>query len=131
MEWLAAQGLLLAVELGIGLICSVIGLFFGHIILFDSIALGILAGAGCGQIFSLHPAFCLAIGVGVFLLLLLLQNTRVGFWIIGGLLTLAYALFFSALAYSFSHQDPIWGWVVFGLSLLLIGGLHLHARNKA
>ena len=34
----------MAIGLFIGLVCSVIGLFFGHIILFDSITLGIAAG---------------------------------------------------------------------------------------
>lgn len=43
MGYLAAQGAILAIGIVIGLICSVIGLFFGHIILFDSIALGIVA----------------------------------------------------------------------------------------
>lgn len=37
MGYLAAQGAILAIGIVIGLICSVIGLFFGHIILFDSI----------------------------------------------------------------------------------------------
>ena len=37
MGWLAAQGAIMAIGLFIGLVCSVIGLFFGHIILFDSI----------------------------------------------------------------------------------------------
>ena len=37
---LAAQGAIMA----IGLVCSAIGSFYGHIILFDSIALGIAAG---------------------------------------------------------------------------------------
>ena len=43
MGWLAAQGAIMAIGLFIGLVCSVIGLFFGHIILFDSIALGMAA----------------------------------------------------------------------------------------
>ena len=33
MGWLAAQGAIMAIGLFIGLVCSVIGLFFGHIIL--------------------------------------------------------------------------------------------------
>ena len=39
MGWLAAQGAIMAIGLFIGLVCSVIGLFFGHIILFDSISM--------------------------------------------------------------------------------------------
>ena len=91
MGWLAAQGALMAIGIGIGIVCTIIGLFFGHIILFDSIALGIVAGVCCNQFLPIHPALCLVIGIAVFLLLLWLQNTSVGFWIVGGLLTLIYA----------------------------------------
>ena len=91
MGYPAAQGAILAIGIVIGLICSVIGLFFGHIILFDSIALGIVAGVCCNAFTPIHPALCLVIGIAVFLLLLWLQRTSVGFWVIGGLLTLIYA----------------------------------------
>ena len=63
MGWLAAQGAIMAIGLFIGLVCSVIGLFFGHIILFDSIALGIAAGVCCNQFTAIHPALCLVIGI--------------------------------------------------------------------
>ena len=49
MGWLAAQGAIMAIGLFIGLVCSVIGLFFGHIILFDSIALGIAGAVPCDR----------------------------------------------------------------------------------
>ena len=101
MGGLAAQGAIMAIGLFIGLVCSVIGLFFGHIILFDSIALGI----------------------ATFLLLLWLQNTSIGFWLVGGLLTLIYAAVFGLLAYFISEHDPIWGWVIFGLVFLVVGVL--------
>ena len=68
MGWLAAQGAIMAIGLFIGLVCSVIRLFFGHIILFDSIALGIAAGVCCNQFIAIHPALCLVIGIATFLL---------------------------------------------------------------
>ena len=106
MGWLAAQGAIMAIGLFIGLVCSVIGLFFGHIILFDSIALGIAAGVCCNQFTAIHPALCLVIGIATFLLLLWLQNTSIGFWLVGGLLTLIYAAVFGLLAYFISEHDP-------------------------
>ena len=112
------------------LVCSVIGLFFGHIILFDSIALGIAAGVCCNQFTAIHPALCLVIGIATFLLLLWLQNTSIGFWLVGGLLTLIYAAVFGLLAYFISEHDPIWGWVIFGLVFLVVGALHLRARDN-
>ena len=129
MGWLAAQGAIMAIGLFIGLVCSVIGLFFGHIILFDSIALGIAAGVCCNQFTAIHPALCLVIGIATFLLLLWLQNTSIGFWLVGGLLTLIYAAVFGLLAYFISEHDPIWGWVIFGLVFLVVGALHLRARE--
>ena len=122
MGWLAAQGAIMAIGLFIGLVCSVIGLFFGHIILFDSIALGIAAGVCCNQVTAIHSALCLVIGIATFLLLLWLQNTSIGFWLVGGLLTLIYAAVFGLLAYFISEHDPIWGWVIFGL-VFLVGHL--------
>ena len=56
MGWLVAQGALLTIGVVIGLIFALIGLFFGHIILFDSLALGIVAGICCNRIWSVHPA---------------------------------------------------------------------------
>ena len=130
MGWLAAQGAIIAIGLFIGLVCLVIGLFFGHIILFDSIALGIAAGVCCNQFTAIHPALCLVIGIATFLLLLWLQNTSIGFWLVGGLLTLIYAAVFGLLAYFISEYDPIWGWVIFGLVFLVVGALHLRARDN-
>lgn len=130
MGFLVAQGALVVIGIIIGLICTIIGLFLGHIILFDSIALGIVSGVCCKQFLSVHPALCIVIGIVIFLLLFWLQNTRVGFWIIGGLLSLVYAFVFSAIAYGSTHNDPVWGWVVFVLSFLVMGGLHLRARNR-
>lgn len=47
MGWLAAQGAFLFIGLALGFVFMVIGLFIGHIIVFDSIALGILSGVAC------------------------------------------------------------------------------------
>ena len=130
MGYLAAQGAILAIGIVIGLICSVIGLFFGHIILFDSIALGIVAGVCCNSFTPLLPALCRVSGIAVILLLLWLQRTSVGCWVIGGLLTLIYAAAAGLRACLLTEKDLVWGWVTFGIVFLVIGGLHLHARDN-
>ena len=130
MGFLAAQGAILAIGIVISVICTVIGLFFGHIILFDSIALGIVAVVCCNHFLPIHPALCVVIGIAVFLLLFWLQITRVGFWIIGGLLSLVYAVVFGLLAFAIASGDPVWGVVVLVLAFFIIGGLHLYARDK-
>ncbi len=130
MGYLIAQGVSLAIGLIIGLLCLAVGLFLGHIIIFDSIALGIAAGVCCNAFTNFHPAICLAIGIAIFLLLLWLQNTNVGFWIIGVVLTLFYACAFGFFGYIFSENDPVWGCVIFGLGFILIGMLHFCARDN-
>ena len=77
MGWLAAQGAIMAIGLFIGLVCSVIGLFFGHIILFDSIALGIAAGVCCNQFTAIHPALCLVIGIATLMLRIFVVFSRI------------------------------------------------------
>ena len=127
---LAAWGLEIIIAIVISFILLVVGLFIGHIILFDSIALGIVAVVCCNHFLPIHPALCFVIGIAVFLLLFWLQITRVGFWIIGGLLSLVYAVVFGLLAFAIANGDPVWGVVVLVLAFFIMGGLHLYARDK-
>ena len=55
---LAAWGLEIIIGLVISFILLVVGLFIGHIIIFDSIALGIISGLCCNHFLTLHPAAC-------------------------------------------------------------------------
>ena len=130
MGYLAATGAYLIIALAIGFIVMVVGLCVGHII-FDSIALGIIAGVCCNHFFKLHPALCLLIGIAVFALLLFLQNTRFGFWIIGILLSAGWAVIFGLFAFLISNADQVWFYVVCGLSFVVMLLLHIKARDKA
>ena len=130
MGALVAGGFTILICLFIGLIITIIGLFFGNIIVFDSIALGILSGVLASELWSLHPAFCLLIGIAMFIGVMFLQKTKIGFWIVAVVLSLLWALIFSSLAYEISQKDMVWTYVVFGLGLLLMMGLHLRARKR-
>lgn len=130
MAALFSYGLVLGISIIIGLIFTVIGLFLGHIILFDSIFLAVISGIVCNQVWSIHPAFCLIIAIVLFGLLFWLQNTGPGFWIIGGLLSLFWSVVFGFFGYVFSGEDAIWGYVVMGLGFILMMGLHIKARNS-
>lgn len=77
---------------------------------------------------KLHPALCLLIGVIVFALLLFLQKTRFGFWIIGVLLSAVWAVIFGLLAFLISNADQVWFYVVCGLSFVVMLLLHKPAR---
>ena len=109
----------------------VVGLFIGRIIVFDSIALGIISGVCCNHFLTLHPALCVLIGAAVFALLLFLQKTRFGFWVIGVLLSAAWAVIFGLLAFIISNADQLWFYVVCGLAFIVMLLLHIKARDKA
>ena len=107
-----------------------IGLFFGNIIVFDSIALAILAGFLSHGLLGVHPALAVVIGIAVLLGLLLLHCTRPGFWLIGGGLSVVWGFIFATMAYEFSGKDMVWTYVVWVLGAILVFALHLRARYK-
>ena len=129
MGYLAATGVILVLGLIIGFISMVIGLFVGHIILFDSIALGIIAGVCCNHFLTLHPALCLLVGIAVCGLFLFLQNTSFGFWIIGILLSAVWAVIFAIISLIFSGGVMIWFLVVLGIAFVIMLLLHIRARD--
>lgn len=124
-----AYGILTAISIAIGLIFLIISIFVGHIILFDSIFLALLSGVLCHEFLGLHPALALLLGLAVFVLLFWLQNTKFGFWVIGILLSVLWGFIFGFIAYTFTSQDMIWFYVIWGVGTLAMIGLHLHARN--
>ena len=130
MEILFTGGLLFAVSVLAGLVFTIIGTFFGHIILFDSIFLAVISGLVANKALHIHPALSLLIGIAVLLFLFWVQNTRYGFWIVGGFLSLLWALFFSVIAYSATNKDMIWTYVVMGLGFVVMMLLHLKARDS-
>lgn len=130
MELLFVYGLDLILGAGLFIVLSVVGLFIGHIILFDSIALGIISGLCSYHFLTLHPAFCLLIGIAVFVGLLFLQKTAVGFWVIGVLLSAVWAIIFGLLAFIISNADQLWFYVVGGIAFVAMLLLHIRARDK-
>ena len=112
----------------ISIILTIIGLFLNQIILFDSIIIAIIGGVVCNQMWNIHPAICLVIAIVVFGLLFMLQNTTVGFWIIGVLMSAFWALMFGVIANSIT-KDVIWDFVVMGLGFIFMLILHLRARD--
>ena len=127
---LLAVGIELLIGIILGLIITIIGLFFGNIIVFDSIALAVLAGFLSHGILHVHPALAIVIGIVTLLGFLLLQRTRPGFWLIGGVLSVVWGFIFATMAYEFSGKDMVWTYVVWALEAVLVFALHLRARYK-
>ena len=60
---LLAVGIELLIGIILGLIITIIGLFFGNIIVFDSIALAVLAVFRSHGLLQIHPALAIVIGI--------------------------------------------------------------------
>lgn len=128
--WLFLNSLLLIISVIVMIIATIIGLFVGNIILFESIGIAIAAGCLANHFFLIHPAFCLLIGIGVFIGLRLLTKTKAGFWIIGSLMSLLWGLLVAVFVYSGTDKDMIWTYVSWGLATIAVFGLHLVAKDK-
>jgi hypothetical protein len=123
-------GLIVIICVVVGLLITIIGLFFGNIILFDRIAFSILAAVLAHNLWDVHPALCILIGIAIYAGLYFLQRSTVGFWIVSGALSLLWGFIFATIAYDISHKDMIWTYVVFGLGTLMVIGLHIRARKR-
>jgi len=119
---------------GIGfllLVGAVIGLFLGHILLFDSIAISLISGLSAYEFLHIHPAISLSIGIGLFFFLTqYAQKTKTGFWIIGILMSLFWGFIFSRLIYEYTKDDKVWVIVIFAASFLVMLFMHLKGRKK-
>ena len=131
MGQLFAIGLFLVIAVIVVIVTTVIGLFIGNIILFESIGIAVAAGCLAAHFLSIHPAFCLLIGIGVLIGLYFLMNTKVGFWIIGGFMSLLWGFLVAIIVYDSTGRDMIWMYVSWGLTTLVILLLHINARNRA
>jgi len=131
MGQLIATGLFLILAVAATVITTIVGMFIGNIILFESIGLSIAAGCLAAHYLPIHPAFCLLIAIGAFFGLLTLMHTKIGFWLIGGAMSLMWGLLVAVIVYSGTEKDMIWTYVSWGLTSLVILGLHIRAKANA
>ena len=129
MGAIAGFGFLTLLGVGLGILSTLIGLFFGNIIVFNSIAFGITAGFLSHGLLHFHPLFAVLTAVGVFFLFFFVQNTKVGFWIISTLLSLIWGGVFSSLAHEISKGDPIWTYGILIIGAVIIFLLHKKAYD--
>lgn len=130
MGILVAAGAELLIGAAVGLIIFIIGLFLKQIIVFDSLALGIVAGFMAHGLLHVHTVLAIVIGIAVFGILLFLQMTKPGFWIIGILMSALWGFIFGAVAWSIAGQNLFWFYIVWIAGTLVIMLLHLGARKN-
>lgn len=108
---------------------------WGGFYLTDIAILAIGAGPLLCNLLHIHPAFALIIGLVLSVFLLLVSATKYGFWITCVLSSLFWSYIFSIVAYVASGEDMIWTYVIFGVGILLMIGLHViawcdHVRDE-
>lgn len=130
MGILAAAGFELLIGAAVGIVIFIIGLFLKQIIVFDSIALGIVAGFMVHGLLHVHTVLAIVIGIAVFGVLLWLQTAKAGFWIIGIILSILWGFIFAFVAWSVTERNLFWTYCVWIAGALVIMLLHLWSRKN-
>lgn len=130
MGIIVAAGFELLIGAAVGFAFFIIGLFLKQIIVFDSIALGIVAGFTAHGLLHVNTVLAIIIGIAVFGIMLFLQMTKVGFWIIGLIMSGLWGFIFGAVAWSITDRNPFWTYGVWIAGALVIMLLHLWSRKN-
>jgi hypothetical protein len=127
---LFSMGLMLIISIIVMVISTIVGLFVGQIILFESIGIAIAAGCLVSHFFHIHPVFCILIGLAVLVSLFYLMNTKIGFWLIGGLMSLLWGLLVTVFVFSGTGKDMVWTYASWAVASLIVFALHFKAKSK-
>lgn len=122
-------GILAVIEIAICIGLGLIQAFVCNVIAVESGILSLISGIVADKVCKVHPAIAVVIGIAVFVILLKLQYTKIGFWTIGIIMSFLWAVFFAVIAHDIPGSDMIWTHVTFGLSFLAVVGLHIYARD--
>ena len=130
MGILAAAGFELLIGAAVGFVIFIIGLFIKQIIIFDSIALGVVAGFMAHGLLHVHTVLAIVIGIAGFGVLLWLQTTKAGFCIIGIILSILWSFIFALVAWSVTERNLFWTYCIWIAGALVIMLLHLWSRKN-
>lgn len=120
----------LAIGLGLPLLSTILGLFVGNIILFDSLLISLTCGYFCYAFLAIHPAYCLIAAAVLCLILFLIQHTQIGFWAIAMLLSYCWGFAFAILAYLISGNSELWFYSVLISGFIIMLLLHMKANKN-
>ena len=111
--------------------------FLLHINLINGLFLGAISGSliYCNNRYidtfydhDIHPAICFIAGICIMIAVVLLQKTKVGFWIFTIIMSIVWASVLAGITYLIT-KDWIWFSVVLGLGTLININSHLRART--
>lgn len=130
MGFLVAIGFELVIGAILGFVLFLFSLFFGHIDIFESIAVGIICGCIAHGMFDMHIALALVIGIITFIAMVFLIRTSVGFWVIGGVMSVAWGFIGAFIAYTVKGESVLWVYASWAVCAVIMMGLHLYARKN-
>jgi hypothetical protein len=120
----------MAVFVAMAVIGAIAKLFVCNVIFFEGILFGITADIAAQKLLGFHPVFALLAGAGLFVVLTLIQGTRVGFWIVCAIMSAVWGYLAAAVGYLVFGEDIIWIVFLFAAGAALSVGLHVSARKK-
>jgi len=130
MQAFIVSGSLYVIIFIVFIIIKIICLFFFNIILFESIIIAIVAGYLANYFLHIHPVLCVLAGIFVLIGLYCLSKTKVGFWIIGGLMSLIWGLVAVIIMEISKYSSEFWLYTSWALSSLAFLALHLIAKKR-
>jgi len=98
------------------------------LIVADSFVTLVIVTAILWNFTEIHNAFSLLIGVAAAVLLIVVFSTTVGFWIVSVIFSIFWTLIPTAIVATITDSDPIWMWVVGGLSFIICMVIHASER---
>ena len=116
--------------IAIGLILTIIGLFVKDICLFESLASGIILGVVAHKLWQLSPLIAVGIGIVAVVLLYFLQNTAIGFWLVGGVYSVAWGFIVALLVFDSTGKNMSSTYIGWAIGAAAFFGLHLFARSR-
>ena len=120
----------LVAVLGLPLLSTILGLFVGNIILFDSLLISAACGYFCYSALAIHPAYCLVASAVLCHVLFLIQHTQIGFWAIAILLSYCWGFAFALFAYHISGNSELWFYSVLISGFIIMLLLHIKANKN-
>ena len=124
---LAAGGFMLSAFVGI--VLSIASLFFKDIRLFESIATSFIVVTLYQVRNDLSTWAALGIGVAITLVLYAVQNTNIGFWVVGGLFSVLWGYLIASMVTGLGEGRPF-SYPIMVIVTIAIMGLHLVARRN-
>jgi hypothetical protein len=121
---------LLILGIAVGLILSLIGMFIGNISLFESIASGIILALVVFNLWQFSPVISVGIGIAAAAVLYAIQKTAIGFWIVGGVFSVAWGLIVAVIVFDATGRIMLWTYIGWALGTIAFFGLHLIARSR-